>query len=87
VGAVKRYFDERNWNLLDQMDALAKQKQASLSQIALAWLIAEPLITSPIIGVNTVEQLKDNLGAMNVHLTPAEKSILDKASAWRETGE
>jgi len=86
VGA-KRYFNERNWALLDQMDALAKEKHASISQIALAWLLADPLMASPIIGANSVEQLKDNLGAMDVRLTPAEKSALDKASAWKENGE
>jgi len=87
AGGAKRYFNERNWVLLDQIDTLAKEKHASLSQIALAWLLADPLITSPIIGANSVEQLKDNLGAMDVNLTPAEKSILDKGSAWKETGE
>jgi aryl-alcohol dehydrogenase-like predicted oxidoreductase len=87
AGGAKRYFNERNWALLDQMDVLAKEKRASISQIALAWLLADPLITSPIIGANSVEQFKDNLGAMDVHLTPDEKSTLDKASAWKETGE
>jgi aryl-alcohol dehydrogenase-like predicted oxidoreductase len=87
AGGAKRYFNERNWALLDQMDALAKEKQASISQIALAWLLADPLIASPSIGANSVEQLKDNLGAMDVRLPPAEKSALDKASAWKENGE
>jgi aryl-alcohol dehydrogenase-like predicted oxidoreductase len=87
AGGAKRYFKERNWALLDQIDALAKEKHASISQIALAWLLADPLITSPIIGANSVEQLKDNVGAVEIHLTPAEKSALDDASAWKETGE
>lgn len=87
AGGAKRYFNERNWILLDLMDALAKQKGASISQIALAWLLADPLISSPIIGANSIEQLKDNLGALDVRLTPAEKTTLDKASAWKETPE
>ncbi len=87
AGGAKHYFNERNWALLDQMDALAKEKHVSISQIALAWLLADPLITSPIIGANSVEQMKDNLGALDFRLTPAEKSILDKASAWKETAE
>lgn len=87
AGGAKRYFNERNWTLLDQMDGLAKEKGASISQIALAWLLAEPLITSPIIGANSIEQIKDNLGAVNIHLTPAEKTALDKASAWKDDGE
>jgi len=87
AGGAKRYFTERNWALLDQMDGLAKEKGASISQIALAWLLAEPVITSPIIGANSIEQLKDNLGAVNIHLTPAEKTALDKASAWKDDGD
>jgi aryl-alcohol dehydrogenase-like predicted oxidoreductase len=87
AGGAKRYFNERNWTLLDQMDALAKEKHASISQIALAWLLADPLIISPIIGANSVEQLKDNLGAVDVRLTQAEKSVLDKASEWKHISE
>jgi aryl-alcohol dehydrogenase-like predicted oxidoreductase len=87
AGGAKRYFNESNWALLDQMDGLAKEKGASISQIALAWLLAEPVITSPIIGANSIEQLKDNLGAVNIHLTAAEKTALDKASAWKGDGE
>lgn len=86
AGAVKRYFTEKNWALLDQMDILAKEKNATISQIALAWMLADPLITSPIIGANSVEQLKDNLGAVNVRLTPAEKSALDQATDWQSEG-
>jgi aryl-alcohol dehydrogenase-like predicted oxidoreductase len=84
---VKHYFNERNWALIDQMDILAKKKAASVSQIALAWLLADPLITSPIIGANTPEQLKDNLGAVDVRLAPDEKSALDQATAWEEKGD
>jgi aryl-alcohol dehydrogenase-like predicted oxidoreductase len=82
VGGVKRYFNESNWNLLDQMDGLAKEKNANLTQISLAWLLANETVTSPIIGANTPEQLKDSLGALDVHLTPTEKAMLDKATAW-----
>ena len=69
------------------MDGLAKAKGASISQIALAWLMAEPVLTSPNIGANSIEQLRDNLGAMDIHLTLAEKTSLDKASDWKEDGE
>jgi aryl-alcohol dehydrogenase-like predicted oxidoreductase len=87
AGGAKHYFSERNWALLDQMDGLAKENHSSISQIALVWLLADPLITSPIIGANSVEQLKDNLGALDVHLSPVEKSLLDKVSAWKVESE
>jgi aryl-alcohol dehydrogenase-like predicted oxidoreductase len=87
AGGVRRYFTESNWTLLEQMDALAREKGASISQVALAWLLADPLVTSPIIGANSLEQLKDNLGAAAIRLAPAEKAALDKATAWRKEEE
>jgi aryl-alcohol dehydrogenase-like predicted oxidoreductase len=84
ASGAKRYFNERNWALLDQMDTLAKSKGVSVSQVALTWLLIDPIITSPIIGANSPEQLKDNLGALNVRLTTEEKSALDQATAWQE---
>ncbi|MCX7609841.1 MAG: aldo/keto reductase, partial [Anaerolineales bacterium] len=82
VGGAKRYFTERNWALLDAMEKMAHEKNASIAQIALAWLLANPVITSPIIGANSIEQLKDSLGAVQVTLTPAEKAYLDQLSSW-----
>jgi len=82
AGGVKRYFTDANWTLLGQMDVLAKDKKASLSQVAMAWLLADPVITSPIIGANTLEQLKENLGSIDIHLSASEKETLDKITAW-----
>jgi aryl-alcohol dehydrogenase-like predicted oxidoreductase len=84
AGGVKKYFNEKNWSLLEQMDVLAKNKNASLSQVALAWLLADPLVTSPIIGANSLEQLRDLLGAVEIRLSVAEKKSLDQATAWAE---
>jgi aryl-alcohol dehydrogenase-like predicted oxidoreductase len=87
AAGAKLYFKESNWTLLDQMETLAKGKGASISQVAIAWLLAQPLITSPIIGANSPEQLQDNLGAVDVRLTTEEKSALDQATAWKEKGD
>jgi len=87
LGGVKRYFNERNWDLLERMDGMAKEKGATLSQIALAWLLTAPLITSPIIGPNSLDQLKDNLGALAISLSADEKAVLDKATAWKYENE
>jgi len=51
--------------------------------VAIAWLLSNTLVTSPIIGANSVEQLKENLGALEIKLTAAEIHNLDKASAWK----
>lgn len=83
-GDVSRYFTENNWNLLDKMEAIGKEKgNCSISQIALAWMLSDPAITSPIIGPRSTEQLKDNLGAAGLRLSPEEKQSLDEASQWK----
>ncbi len=83
AGGMQHLFTVQNWHLLDHLDELAKAHDASISQIALAWLLAGPLITSPIIGPRTLEQLNDNLGALHVELAAEEKAVLERASAWR----
>jgi aryl-alcohol dehydrogenase-like predicted oxidoreductase len=84
--SVPRYFSNRNWDLLDRLETIGKEKgDYSISQVALAWLLSDQLVTSPIIGPRTLEQLQDNLGAAGLRLSPAEKESLDEASSWRET--
>jgi aryl-alcohol dehydrogenase-like predicted oxidoreductase len=55
----------------------------AVSQVALAWLLADPVITSPIIGPRTLDQLADNLAALEITLSTEEKKVLDEASAWQ----
>jgi aryl-alcohol dehydrogenase-like predicted oxidoreductase len=81
--SASRHFNERNWALLNTIEAVGKEKGGyTISQIALIWLLSDPIITSPIIGSRTLEQLKDNLGATGVRLTQDEKQRLDEASRW-----
>jgi aryl-alcohol dehydrogenase-like predicted oxidoreductase len=83
---VSRYFNERNWKLLGELDEIgAEQGGFSTSQVALAWLLANPVITSPIIGPRSLEQLKDNLGAIELNLTQTQIQKLDEASRWKES--
>lgn len=75
---------EKNFALIDQMEAIAQAHSASVSQVALAWMLADPLISSPIIGPNKMEQLADNLGALDVPLAAEELQTLNKVTAWQE---
>ncbi len=81
AGSVSKYFTEKNWTLLDQMDKIAAAHAATVTQVALAWQLADEVITSPIIGANSVTQLNDSLGAVDLTLADDEKAILDELSA------
>jgi len=81
LGGVRRYFNDRNFALLDMMEEIGQSHGGfSISQVALAWMISDPVITSPIIGPRTMEQLQDNLGAAGIKLDEEEKKELDQAS-------
>ncbi len=83
-GVKRRYFNEKGWVIHETIENLASQQGKSVSQIALAWLLSNPLITSPIIGPRSLEQLEDNLGTVGFRLTADEKKSLDDASAWQD---
>jgi aryl-alcohol dehydrogenase-like predicted oxidoreductase len=79
-GTKNRYFNERGWSVLEAVDSIASDRGKSISQIALAWLLSNPVITSPIIGPRTLEQLTDNLGAAGLRLTEDEMEHLEQVN-------
>lgn len=83
---LRHALTERNFRIIDQLEEIARQKGKTILQIALAWIRQQPTITSPIVGANTVEQLTEILGALEVTLTPEELQSLDQISRWNEEG-
>lgn len=82
---LRAYFTERNWTLIETMEKMGQEKGGlSISQIVLAWLLSDPVITSPIIGPRDMAQLKDNIGAANLRLSTEEKTLLDNATSWQD---
>ncbi len=81
LGGVRRYFNDRNFALLDLMEEIGQSHGGlSISQVALAWMLSDPVISSPIIGPRSMEQLQDNLGASGIKLDADAKKELDQAS-------
>jgi aryl-alcohol dehydrogenase-like predicted oxidoreductase len=79
---AQKYLTDRNFALIEIMDEIGQAHQASVAQIAIAWMLANPVITSPIIGANTVAQLSDTIGALSVKLAEEEIETLNHLSAW-----
>jgi aryl-alcohol dehydrogenase-like predicted oxidoreductase len=86
-GARRSEFDfplvdkERAWKILEAMTPIAKAHGCSHARISLAWLLSKPVVSSVIIGVKRLDQLKDNLAAVDVKLTEEEIKLLDEVSA------
>ncbi len=72
---------DRTWRILDVLKPIAEAHNASVATIALAWILAKPFVTSVIIGAKKPEQLKDNLAAADLVLTPEQIQQLDDVSA------
>jgi aryl-alcohol dehydrogenase-like predicted oxidoreductase len=80
--AWHRRNKDQNWLILDAINKISEAHPGSTtSQIALAWLLSQKVVVSVLIGVRTVEQLLDNLGAANLILGEEEIADLDNASA------
>jgi aryl-alcohol dehydrogenase-like predicted oxidoreductase len=76
------YDSDRGWRTIAAVKAIAKEKETTASAVSLAWLLAKPAVTSVIFGARSLEQLDDNLKAVDVKLTDDDVKRLDEASAF-----
>ena len=74
------FHEERAYNVLDVLTPMAEQKGVSISQLALAWLLHQPVVSSIIIGATKLHQLQDNLKAVDVIFTETELNQLSEIS-------
>lgn len=77
---MKDWLNPRGLRILDALDEVAKAKNATAAQVALAWLIARPSITAPIVSTSNLEQFKDTMAAMQLQLDSASLQKLTEAS-------
>ena len=68
---------ELGYQVVEALDRMAAPRGASVAQMALAWILAKPWVTSILIGASRMSQLEDNLGAISIQLTPGEIAELD----------
>jgi len=69
---------ESVWDVIDRMRAIVDRHHATVAQVALAWLLAKPFVSTILLGASKLSQLEDNLGALGVELSSAEVAELDK---------
>ncbi len=87
AGARRTAFDfplvdkVRAFKCVDAMRPMAASRKVSVAQIALAWLLSKPFVTTVIIGAKSMEQLRDNVASTRVRLDEAELKLLDEVSA------
>jgi len=78
---IKRYANsESGKNVIAKLDEIGKAHNKTVGQTALAWMLTNPVMTAPIIGANTVEQLNNLLGAAGYRLGEDDMKALNDAS-------
>jgi aryl-alcohol dehydrogenase-like predicted oxidoreductase len=79
----ERNDNPRTWDVVDAVREIADTHEVSAAQVSLAWLGSRPAVTSVILGARSVEQLEDNLAAVELELTSEELDRLTSASEPR----
>lgn len=74
------YANERTWDVIDALFAVAEESGKTLAQVALNWVMNRPGVTAPIIGVRSMSNLEENLGASGWSLTDDQMQKLTRAS-------
>lgn len=81
-GIGRKYDNAACWDVIDTLEAVARQNQKSMSQTALAWLLTHPLCTAPIVGANSAAQLNEALGAVGYRLSDDQMARLNDSSKF-----
>jgi aryl-alcohol dehydrogenase-like predicted oxidoreductase len=74
-------FLDRNWDILDALNTVAKQIERPAAQVALAWVMARPGVSSTLVGARTVAQLQSNIAATSIKISDEQMMRLNDASA------
>ncbi len=74
-------MNEKGWAVLAAVDRVAAAHNATPAQVALAWILARPSVTAPIASGTSAEQVRELLGAVELHLSAEEINALNAASA------
>ena len=81
-GVKKRFMNEEGFAAVDKLEEVGQQHEATIAQTAIAWVLANPAVTSAIIGANSLDQLHDTIKGAEFTVNGEEKAALDETTAW-----
>ncbi|KAJ3310466.1 hypothetical protein HDU93_005366, partial [Gonapodya sp. JEL0774] len=74
-------FDEKDWNIVDELEKIATKHKCAVPHVAVAWVLQKPNVPALMVGCRTVDQLRDNIKALDVRLDEQDVKRLDEASS------
>jgi aryl-alcohol dehydrogenase-like predicted oxidoreductase len=75
---TERYWKDREFDTVEALAVLAKERGVELTTLAVAWVLANPAVTAAIVGASKAEQLKANVAAVELKLDAVAKARLDE---------
>ncbi len=82
TGVQNRYMNDQGFAALEKLEDVGEGYGATIAQTAIAWVLANPAVSSAIIGANSIAQLDDTAKGAGISLTVDEKEALDEVTAW-----
>ena len=76
--AHELYYADSDFRIVDRVGELAARRGVSSAQIALAWVLAQPGVTAPIVGASKMPQLEEAIAALDIKLTSEECAALEE---------
>ena len=77
-----KYMSEQGFAAVDKLEEIGNAHNATIAQTAIAWILANPTVSSAIIGANSLDQLTDTMKGADIELSAEEKAALDVVTAW-----
>jgi aryl-alcohol dehydrogenase-like predicted oxidoreductase len=77
-----RRMTEQNFDIVETLIDIAQRNGATPTRVALAWQLAQPFVTAPIIGANSIKQLEDSMGAIDLRLPDTDLAKLSQVADW-----
>ncbi len=81
---IQGLMTDHTFILIEMMEEIGRAHEATVAQVAIAWMLNQPVITAPIIGANVPAQLMETLGGLEVQLADDEIHALSQLSEWRK---
>jgi aryl-alcohol dehydrogenase-like predicted oxidoreductase len=85
VEGNKQRMSDQNFDIVEKLIEIAQRHDSTSTRVALAWLLAQPFVTAPVIGANTTGQLADSMGAPELVLSEEEISEISKVADWEKS--
>ena len=79
---TKAYEKPADYQVVDVLTEVSERRGLPMAQVALAWLMARPGVTAPIIGATKLSHLESAIGALDVQLAPEDFAALDECYTW-----